>query len=209
MKYDEDYYERGIETGKSCYQSYRWMPEATLAMAMAIIDAVGIKPHHKVLDYGCAKGYLVKALRILHRQAWGVDVSEYAISKVDKETNGFCTTVKNYHNGSDFPTNFDICIAKDVFEHIEEPALAFILQYLIKSDKMFVVVPLGKNDKYIAPSNNMDPSHIICEDQYWWQRLFETNGWKVVEMKPYLKGIKESYYETYPHAHGFYFLEKV
>ena len=99
MSYDADYFERGIETGKSRYQSYRWMPEATTAMAMAIIDELGIKPFDRVLDFGCAKGYLVRALRILHRQAWGVDISEYAISKVDKEVNGYCATMDKFNNG--------------------------------------------------------------------------------------------------------------
>ena len=207
MKYDADYYERGIETGKSCYQSYRWMPEATLAMAMTIIDTIGIEKHHTILDYGCAKGYLVKALRILHRQAWGVDISEYAISKADKETNGYCTTIENYSNGAGFPNYFDYCIAKDVFEHIREKELKDVLQQ-IKASRMFVIVPLGDGHRYVAPSNDLDPSHVICESQWWWRRVFEGNGWKVNDMKPYLKGIKESYYELYPHAHGFFFLDK-
>ena len=30
--FDEDYYERGAETGKSLYSHYRWMPELTIPM---------------------------------------------------------------------------------------------------------------------------------------------------------------------------------
>lgn len=69
--YDREYFEYGVETGKSNYQNYRWIPELTIPMAMTIIDLLGIKPNESVLDYGCAKGYLVKALRMLHRNAWG------------------------------------------------------------------------------------------------------------------------------------------
>ena len=206
-EFDADYYECGIETGKSCYQSYRWMPEATMAMAMSIIDALDIKPRHTILDYGCAKGYLVKALRILHRKAWGVDISEYAISQVDKETNGYCTTLEKFNNGCDFPTHFDFCIAKDVFEHIPKEELCELLQN-INVDKMFVVVPLGDNGKYFAPANDLDVTHIICEDQWWWRRLFQENGWRVTSMNPVMKGVKDSYTEAYPSAHGFYFLDR-
>ena len=205
--FDRDYYERGIETGKSCYQNYRWMPEPTLSMAMAIVDALNLKPHHLILDYGCAKGYLVKALRILHRQAWGVDISLYALSQVDKEVNGYCATLDKLYKLSTFPQKFTHCIAKDVFEHIPKEELSQIIR-LLPADKMFVVVPLGKKGKYIAPSNDLDPTHVICEDQYWWKNLFESNGWNVIGIQPLIKGIKDSYRELYPFAHGFYFLER-
>jgi len=208
MEYDADYYERGIETGRSRYQNYRWMPESTMSMAMTLIDELMIEKHHYVLDYGCAKGFLVKALRLLHRQAWGVDISEYAISKVDKETNGYCATIDTYKRGCNgFPTKFDICIAKDVFEHIKQNELALIVRSM-PARKMFVVVPLGKGGKYIAPANDLDPSHVICEDHWWWKGFFENNGWEVVQMKPIVPGIKDSYRELYPTAHGFFYLVK-
>ena len=206
MDYNENYYECGIESGKSRYQNYRWMPEATMAMAMVIIDEMEIKPHHTILDYGCAKGYLVKALRLLHRQAWGVDISEYAISKVDKEINGYCTTISKLGK-SEIPLKFDYCIAKDVFEHIPEEELRQLLKSLA-ADKMLVVVPLGKDGEYIAPANRLDITHVICQDKKWWKDLFEDTGWKIIRVQSLLKGIKESYRELYPDAHGFYVLER-
>ena len=33
--FDEDYYERGAETGKSLYSHYRWMPELTIPMSVS------------------------------------------------------------------------------------------------------------------------------------------------------------------------------
>ena len=40
-----------------------------------------IKPR-RVLDVGCAKGFLVEALRDRGVEAFGIDVSEYAIGEV-------------------------------------------------------------------------------------------------------------------------------
>ena len=76
--YDEEYFERGIENKKSCYTNYRWIPELTIPLAFSMIEYLKISPEEKILDFGCAKGYLVKAFRLLHRQAFGYDISDYA-----------------------------------------------------------------------------------------------------------------------------------
>src|SRR3990172_9695055 len=109
-QYDEAYYEGGIMTGKSLYSNYRWMPEATVPMAMTIIDALKIPRGASVLDVGCAKGYLVKALRWLGRNAYGYDVSEYAIAHCDPEV----ATLVSTEPPSMVP---EFAIAKDVLEH--------------------------------------------------------------------------------------------
>ena len=111
--FDEDYFERGIETGKSGYQNYHWIPELTIPFTMAMIDYLGINRYDTVLDWGCAKGYTVKALRMLGRLSWGVDISPYALRNIDHEVEKYCCHVEflmKYY--------FDFCIAKDVFEHI-------------------------------------------------------------------------------------------
>ena len=78
--YDENYFERGLQLGISGYTAYSWMPELTLKMANFLIEDLDLK-ENKVLDYGCAKGYLVKALRHYGITAFGYDASKYAISE--------------------------------------------------------------------------------------------------------------------------------
>ena len=85
-KYDEDYFERGVETGKSLYSNYRWIPELTIPICAELIMQLKIGPEDTILDFGCAKGFIVKALRLLHREAYGVDISEYAIKQARKST---------------------------------------------------------------------------------------------------------------------------
>jgi predicted TPR repeat methyltransferase len=62
------------------------MPATTIAMAKVLVAHLGLSVGAKVLDYGCAKGYVVKALRKLEIDACGVDVSAYAVGKCDRET---------------------------------------------------------------------------------------------------------------------------
>ena len=54
--FDEKYYEDGIANHVSGYENYRWMPERTIREATSIISNVNFDT---VLDFGCAKGFMV------------------------------------------------------------------------------------------------------------------------------------------------------
>jgi 2-polyprenyl-3-methyl-5-hydroxy-6-metoxy-1,4-benzoquinol methylase len=211
IQYDSDYYERGMATGKSCYENYRWIPELTIPMAMALVDYLGLDRTHTILDFGCAKGFLVKALRMLNRQAWGVDVSQYAIDNSDSEIKKYCAITKPDfslaypYNGNKMPAMFDYCISKDVFEHIPEEMLRKIVTKM-PATIMFVVVPLGNGKKYNIPSFHLDKTHIHKQPLDWWQELFDDCGWSTVEACFRIKGIKDNW-ANIQKGHGFFILK--
>ncbi len=204
--YSADYYERGIESGLSLYTNYRWMPETTLSMAMSYIDFLGITREHNVLDYGCAKGFIVKALRLLYRHAWGCDVSEYAVNSSDNDTRQFLRCASD-DNIIPFDRVFDFIISKDVFEHLNEETLDRTLYEMNKKGKtLFAIVPLGKDNQYIIPAYELDKTHILRKDKDWWTYIFEENGWKVDQFHYYVQGIKESW-RNFPDGNGFFLLQ--
>ena len=202
--YDQDYYERGVESGKSCYQNYTYLPELTIPMAMTIVDFLGIKPGQLVLDYGCAKGYLVKALRLLNRESWGAEISNYALANVHPDVKPYCNRPSFYEK--QFKTVFDFCIAKDVFEHIPQNELKETI-HKISANTLFAIIPLGKKGKFFAKSNDFDKSHVICEDEDWWDAFLSSNGWRMSSFKYQVKGIKDNY-SGIPKAHGFFVLRR-
>jgi SAM-dependent methyltransferase len=179
-------------------------------MAMTIIDYLQITRDQTILDFGCSKGFLVKALRILYRQAWGVDISPYAIENVDSAVKEYCFLKEQksppYWRCGLKPGVFDLCIAKDVFEHINTTDLCFELEEL-KARFLFAIIPLGRNGKYIAPLNDCDITHVLCNDEDWWTALFKENGWDPITFTFKLPGIKDHYYDNYPKAHGFFLLK--
>ena len=61
----------------------RWQP-----VAQDIVDHFRLKSGDKVLDIGCAKGFLVKDLLALGIDAYGVDVSKYALMNCEPEVVG-------------------------------------------------------------------------------------------------------------------------
>ena len=48
--FNEDYYERGAETGKSLYSHYRWIPELTIPMCHHIARYMNLGDDDKVLE---------------------------------------------------------------------------------------------------------------------------------------------------------------
>lgn len=156
MIYDADYYLRGQETGKSNYTDYRWLPDQTLSWAHHFRRFLSIKENARVLDVGCATGNYVRALRMLGIDAWGYDVSEWAVSNSEQEVKPF---LSNQLNGAEY----DVIYSKDCFEHIPPMELDILVRRLLRStNRLFIIVPLSKESggAYIHEKEEKDPSHV-------------------------------------------------
>ena len=81
-KLDYYYFDGSREQGYGGYvYDGRWKP-----LAKALIKHYDLDNKSKILDIGCAKGYLIKELNDLLPKStiYGVDISEYAISTAHK-----------------------------------------------------------------------------------------------------------------------------
>ena len=204
--YDEDYFERGPESGKSLYEAYRWLPWRMARAAKAIVDAFGLKPGDTVLDVGCAKGFLVRALRFFDIEADGVDVSRYALSHADPnvaaylfEAEGFWRTMDEHE-----PAPYDLAICKDVLEHLTCGEIADLLRNTAKvARRLFAVIPLGDGERFTVPQYNADVTHITPRPVRWWRDRLEAHGWRITRVAFKFPAFKESWTERYPLANGF------
>lgn len=111
---------RSIDYGRYYYRHDCGIPyernEHWLGFFGAMADAIvrDLRPT-TVLDAGCAKGFLVEALRERGVEAWGIDISEYAISEVDESVAEYCQV------GSltePLPRRYDLIVCVEVLEHI-------------------------------------------------------------------------------------------
>ena len=208
--YDASYFDRGIESKKSCYTNYQWLPELTIPMAYKIIKSLDISENDTILDFGCSKGYLVKALRKLDINAFGVDVSNYAIKNCDIKIKKYCKlmTEKNY-----LPFKkkfFDIVITKDVLEHLTLSQIKiFLKKYHSLSRKMFHVIPLGDNGIFRIDEYHLDKSHLQMQDEKWWKNVFKSCGWKVSKFEYKVNGIKDNWYKNNKKGNAFITLKKI
>lgn len=85
-QYGEIYFDGPREFGYGGYRyDGRWIP-----VARDIVKHFGLKPGDRILDIGCAKGFLVKDLMQVMPglQAFGLDISEYALIHCEPEVVG-------------------------------------------------------------------------------------------------------------------------
>lgn len=117
--YNEEYYNNyDTGNGKVSYSNATDLKLFLQNVADKIVEKYNPK---KVLDAGCAMGYLVEALRDRGVEAYGIDISEYAISKVREDIKPFCV-VGNLSEPlpKSIPEFYDLIVTIEVIEHIYE-----------------------------------------------------------------------------------------
>lgn len=102
-----------------------------------------------ILDYGCGKGYLAKAIPF---PIWEYDP---AIPGKDEA-----------------PRPADLVICADVLEHIEPDKLAFVLDDLRRCVKKvgYFIIHTGPSSKLLEDGRN---SHLIQKPMAWWTKKLE------------------------------------
>ncbi len=207
--YDEDYFMRGITSGKSLYTAYSWKPELTIPMCQRIIDHCGIEKGSRVLDFGCARGYSVRALRGLGYDAYGVDISKWALENADPEAKPYLDIVVPNTFAPLSGMYFNWIIAKDVLEHV--PYVDFVINNLMEHaiNGLFVVVPLSqfRNGKYVVADYEKDVTHTQRLRLIDWAEMFVRPGW-AVECSYRVKGVKDNY-SQYKYGNGFLTVRRI
>jgi hypothetical protein len=201
--FDQDYFEDGVQKGISCYEHYHWMPQRSFREALAYIDYLKLDKDSCVLEFGCSKGFLIRALRELEIRADGCDISKYALSFAP----GGCWDCGEEPWGL-YRNFYTHIICKDVFEHLNPKQLAETLRNLANlAPTMMCIVPIGDNGKYRIPEYHKDVTHYIAEDEVWWTCMFSYNGWKVMQHCKHVPGIKDNWMDV-PGGNHVFLLEK-
>lgn len=194
--FTKEYYEDGIRQHISGYENYKWMPTRSIPEALDIQDNFEFET---CVDYGCAKGFLVNALRIIGCDAYGEDISEYAIENCPENVRDYISLPNE--------KVYDLLICKDMLEHVKVEDLPEVLGKIkVKSNKFFFVIPLGDRDRFRIREYEVDITHVTKKDEEWWINLFESQGFKLDKFSYSLGSVKEKWTETYPYGNGFFIL---
>lgn len=129
-----------------------------------------------VLDAGCAMGLLVAALRDLGVEAYGVDLSEYAISRVREDIRPYCAVGSLADPlPNSLPRRYDLVVSIEVLEHMpEEDGKKSIANLCTMSDQILFSS---------VPDDTTDPTHINLHETPYWCGLFAKQGFFSAEEK--------------------------
>jgi len=158
--FDATYYQHYC--GKKPYtRSEEW-----LALFGRFADRIAsdIRPR-RVLDAGCAMGFLVEALRDRGIEAFGVDLSSYAIANAHESVQAFC------RQGSlteELTEHYDLIVTIEVLEHIPrhdaERAIENICAHT--GDVLFSSTPF----------NYQEATHVNVHPPDYWVEQFARHG---------------------------------
>lgn len=161
--YDKTYYEKyATASGAVSYADNQALKQFCQNFADRIVQDFHPKTF---LDVGCAMGFLVAALRDRGVQAYGIDVSEYAVSQVREDVRPYCRAQSALEElPADFPKRFDVVSCIEMIEHLEEP------------DGMALIEKLcGYSDCILfssTPDEEDEPTHLNVQQPEYWVKHF-------------------------------------
>ncbi len=185
-EYGELYFDGPREYGYGGYRyDGRWVP-----VARDIVQHFGLKAGDRVLDVGCAKGFLVKDLLSVcpGLEVFGVDVSRYAMMKCEKEVVG------RLHIGSaddlPFPDgSFQAVLSLNTIHNLDRAGCIRALKEIqrLSGGKAFVQV-----DSYRTPEQKAVFEDWVLTAKYHdypdeWIKVFQEAGytgdyyWTIIE----------------------------
>lgn len=163
--YDREYFDGG--KGYCCYNN-------ALHFEQTALDIIRLFEPSSVLEIGCAKGFLVKALRENGITAYGIDISEYAIACAPEEIQDYLfeydiTSGKQV----EFP-QVDLIVSFDTLEHIPKNKLGPVKDFFTKQADRFYIQVGTLN----TPDWQHDPSHINMRRIEWWEQWLPQAYWR-------------------------------
>lgn len=161
--YNEEYYKNyDVGVGKVNYKDSEYTKEFLEGIAKKIIEKYNPKT---VLDAGCAMGHLVAALRDNGIEAYGIDISEYAISNVREDIKPFCVVGSlSEPLPENIPAFYDLIVTIEVIEHLYEEEGIKAIANLCKYSNNILFSS--------SPDDVEEITHVNVQQQEYWAKQF-------------------------------------
>jgi len=127
-----------------------------------------------VLDAGCGSGLLVQALRDRGVEAYGFDISDYAISQVPEELRPFCRVASV---SEELERDYDLIVCIEVLEHVPPELVEDAVRNVTEHTPEILFSS--------TPHDFADPTHRAVKPLESWIGLFAEHGFfRNVDLDP-------------------------
>jgi SAM-dependent methyltransferase len=133
------------------------------AMADHLIRAV--QPA-RVLDVGCALGFLVEAFWERGVEAWGIDISPYAVEQVRSDVRKYCRVASATAPIDNGP--FDLITCIEVLEHMPEGDALAAVERMTGATQTILFSS--------SPYDFDEPTHVNVRPLLYWLNAFQEQG---------------------------------
>jgi ADP-heptose:LPS heptosyltransferase/2-polyprenyl-3-methyl-5-hydroxy-6-metoxy-1,4-benzoquinol methylase len=176
--FDADYFEYGVKSNWT--NGYYWRDFGGLFRDTAHFLLTMFPEAASFLDAGCAKGFLVRALRELGKDAWGFDHSAWALEHAEEIARPFLHHASA--ENAEFDRTFDVLLAFFLLESLtEEQAHNFLERFRTRTQQALVAVILTCEDdraRERLAQEDRDLAHVTLRSRTWWHELFVRSGWR-------------------------------
>ncbi len=175
QKFGKEYFDGNRKYGYGgYYYDGRWKK-----VVNDFIDYYKLKPGDKVLDVGCAKGYLVKDFLDRKIDAYGIDISEYAIKNSHPKTKGrlFVANATNIP----FPKKaFKLVISINTIHNLSKKKCAKAIKEIMRTTSKHTYLQVDAYNNLKEKKIFLDwvltaKYHNYCEK---WEKFFRENKYK-------------------------------
>ena len=168
-EYDKAYWDKFMPN-RPYAREHGWLEFFQYIADRIILD---INPQ-SVLDAGCAMGFLVEALRDRGVEAYGVDLSDYALAKVRPDIKQF--TWKGSVS-EPLPRRYDLIVSIEVLEHLPAGESDKALANLCRSTDDFLFSS--------TPADFKEPTHHnVRPPEYWAERFAQAGFYRDMDFDP-------------------------
>ena len=147
-----------------------------------MIDHYNLKKNSKVLEVGCAKGYILKEFHDQKMLVYGLDYSKYAIQNSHQDIKSKLVQW-DIRKKTSYPDNyFDLVYSKELLPHLSSKDISSILNEFNRISKnkksIFIEIQTSKTSEGLKLINKWDPTHKSLLLKKDWLNLFKKNNYQ-------------------------------
>jgi ubiquinone/menaquinone biosynthesis C-methylase UbiE len=177
-KFDKDFFDGDRNFG---YGGFSYNPKYWTEVVKDFVEFYNLKDGSKILDVGCAKGYMLFDFKKLNPnfKLYGIDVSSYAIENSKEEVKN-CLKVANAKNLEFEDDYFDLVISINTIHNLEKKeclnALKEIQRVTKKNSFITVDAFRDEEEKQKMYAWNLTAKTIMSVDE--WKEFFNEANFK-------------------------------